>query len=315
MRGDVLLSIDHRAVHARGGSFPVEGGRGAHVAEADPLLSIERRAAHARHRQGIADVPPGAHVRQGDPLLSVERRALHAMKEQASTHVLAALVPALEAPPVLHAVPDVPVDDVVVSLAGPAADSSVPVEAAILAHGDAHVSRRAVLAAKRQNARAVARRRWRLVPVAGAAGAVAAGLAGGGAFALLISHGSGSAQITAGSPVTVGITATTGDADLLPGRAGAASFTLRNTNTSGVTFDQVAPGATVVSDNAALCASSFVSIAPSLPYTMPTAITVNSGGTSGVQRIADLVVLAANAPSSCQGVTFTVTLSLSGQAS
>ena len=302
-------------MHAKGEQFPVEGGRGAHVAEADPLLSIERRAAHARHRPAIADVAPGAHVGQGDPLLSVERRALHAMKEQASIHVPAAPVPALEAPPVLHAVPDVPVDDVVVSLVSPTADSSVQVEPATLAHGDALARRRAVLATQRQNARAVARRRWRLVPIAGATGAVAAGLAGGGAFALLISHGSGSTQITAGSPVTVGITATTGDADLLPGRAGAAYFTLRNTNTSGVTFDQVGPGATVVSDNTALCASSFVSIAPPLPYTMPTAITVHSGDNSGIQSIADLVVLAANAPSSCQGVTFTVTLSLSGQPS
>jgi len=116
-------------------------------------------------------------------------------------------------------------------------------------------------------------------------------------------------------PVTIAVTATTGTADLLPGAAGAVYFTLHNTDSSGATFDQVAPGATVVSDNTGLCASSYVSIAQTLPYTIPTAMTVSPGATSGVQSIASLVKLASNAPGMCQGVTFTVTLTLSGKSS
>jgi hypothetical protein len=141
------------------------------------------------------------------------------------------------------------------------------------------------------------------------------GLVGGGAFALMISHGSGTGRIAAGSLVTVRVTASMAAADLLPGRAGAVSFTVHNANSTGVTFDQVGQGTTVVSNNTALCANSVVSIAQQLPYNMPTAVTVSPGGTSGIQSIASLVVLAPDAPSTCQGVTFTVTLSLSGQPS
>jgi hypothetical protein len=143
------------------------------------------------------------------------------------------------------------------------------------------------------------------------------GLGGGGAFAFFMSQGvgSGSGDTTAGGPVTIAVTATTGKADLLPGAAGAAYFTLHNAGSSSVTFHQVASGATVVSDNTSLCASSYVSIAQTLPYTVPTAVTVSPGGTSGIQSIASLVKLAPNAPGTCQGVTFTVTLTLSGQSS
>jgi hypothetical protein len=109
--------------------------------------------------------------------------------------------------------------------------------------------------------------------------------------------------------------AATGTAQLLPGRSGAASFALHNSNPFGAVFDQVDPGATVVSDNASLCASDYVSIAQTLPYTFSPAVTVSPGGTSGAQSVPNIVKLAANAPSACQGVTFTVTMTLSGQSS
>ena len=156
----------------------------------------------------------------------------------------------------------------------------------------ARAIKRGIHPTKRQGAHATASRRWGLVPVAGAAGALVVGLGGGGAFAYLdavLGHGSGSGQTTAGGPVTAPITATTGTADLLPDRAGAAYFTLHNIDSSGRTFDQVAPGATGLSDNTRLCASSYVSLAPTLPYTLSPAITVSPGGTSGTQFIPALV--------------------------
>ena len=241
---------------------------------------------------------------EGDPFLSIERRAIHATKGQAPEEV------PRSAPMTFGDVPSVE----------PASEdrttSASTVDVLTTPHPDAHARKRAALATKRQNARAIARRRWRLVPLVGAAGAVAVGLGGGSAVAFIVGHGSGSgsSQILTGGPVTVAVTATTGSADLLPGRTGAASFTLHNSAASSATFDQVS-GARVVSDNSGLCGSGYVSIAHTLPYTLSTPITVNPGGTSGSQSIANLVALAPNAPSTCQGVTFTVTLTLSGQPS
>ena len=80
-----------------------------------------------------------------------------------------------------------------------------------------------------------ASRRWRLVPVAGAAGALVVGLGGGAAFAFF-SGGPGTGDVATGSPVTLDAVATTGPADLLPGDAGAVSFTVHNPNAFGATL-------------------------------------------------------------------------------
>jgi hypothetical protein len=338
MGGDPLLSIERRAVHARNGRAPADQPRGAHVMGGDPLLSIERRAVHARNGRTPADQPLGAHVMGGDPLLSIERRAVHAMKSQApaggppranptignvraldrasvggtgsakTVEVLTTTAGGTSLSrtgpqPLVSAVPDPPV---IVD----AARTRPP--------GDAHATKRPALATKRQNGRATARRRWRFVPLAGAAGAVAVGLGAGGAVAFIVSQGqggSGSGQATAGAPVDVVVAATTGKADLLPGGTGAAHFTLHNTASSSATFEQVVSGARAVSDNTGLCASSYVSIAQTLPYSFSPAVTVSPGGTSGTQSIPALVKLAPNAPNTCQGVTFTVTFTLSGRSS
>ncbi len=156
------------------------------------------------------------------------------------------------------------------------------------------------------------RRRWRFVPIAGAAGAVAAGIGGGTAVAYIVSQGSGSGQTVSSGPVAVAIAATAGSSDLLPGQPGAVSFTLHNPASSVARFTQITPGATIVSNNAALCPSSDVTIAPTLPYTLPTPIMASPGATTGTQSIAKFVTLAVDAPGSCQGVTFSVDFTLSG---
>lgn len=256
----------------------------------------EPRGAHVMKDGAPTDAPRGAHVKKGDPLLSVERRALHAMAAEPLAPTLNSSTP--EAAPLVSTPPDL-----VLTVEVPAN----------------RVARRVARRTKREGAHATTRRRWGLVTVAGAAGALVVGLGGGGAFAYLdagTGHGSGSGKTTAAAaPVTAAITATTVTSGLLPGRAGAAFFTLHNTDPSDSPFDQVVPGATVVSDNTGLCPSSYVSIAQTLPYTFSPPITVSPGGASGVQTIPGLVKLAANAPSTCQGVTFTVTLTLSGQSS
>ena len=335
MGGDPLLSVEARAVHARNGRVPSDQPLGAHVMGGDPLLSVEGRAVHARNGRVPSVQPLGAHVMGGDPLLSVEGRAVHArngrvpspgpVRANLTVGDISALDCASEGRPgsaITIEVLTTTDGSTSLSKAGPqppvsaVSDSPVTVEAHTTPSRDAHATKRPALASNGQSARATARRRWRLVPLAGAASAVAVGLGVGSAVAILVSHGgSGSGQTTAAGPVDVSVAATTGNADLLPGRTGAAYFTLHNIASSSATFDQVVSGARVVSDSTGLCASSYVSIAQTLPYSFSPALTVSPGGTSGVQSIANLVALAPNAPSTCQGVTFTVTFTLSGRSS
>jgi hypothetical protein len=252
-------------------------------------LESEPRGAHVMKGQVLTDDPRGAHVNRLDPFCSVEHRALHAIRvESLDPLQVTAFTP--DAALVVHGTVDLGASD------------------------GAPGTEREARPTKRRGTPTTWKRRWGLVPVVGAAGGLAAGIGGGAAFAYMAGS-SASNDASTVNAVTVRAIGTTGSADLLPGRAGAAYFTLHNPNSFGLTFDQVAQGATVVSDDTGLCGSDYVSIAQTLPFTIPTAVTVSPGGTSGIQSIPDLVKLAPNAPSTCQGVTFTVTLTLSGQSS
>jgi hypothetical protein len=252
--------------------------RGTHAMKSQP------RGAHVMRGHALTDEPRGAHVDPSDPFRSVEQRALHAVEVESL---------------------DLPQVSVV---------TAVGVNAGETAPRATRASRREAGSTTRPGIPTTRKHRWGLAPVIGAAGGLALGLGGGAAFAF-VADSSASNDASTTSAVAVKVVGTTGSADLLPGRAGAASFTLHNPNSFALTVDQVAPGATVVSDNAELCPSDLVSIAPTLPFTLPTPVTVSPDGTSGTQSIPDLVQLASNAPSTCQGVTFTVTFTLSGQSS
>ena len=267
-----------------------------------PGARARARGARVMSGQVPSDEPRGVHVNKEDPLRAVERRALHVMKMEP----VAPVEPCVRVPEPL---PVVALNPAFGSVDRP----TEPIVARDTARTTTRAAMRAARNRKRQGAHAPGRR-WGLVPVAGAVGIVAAGLGGGAAYAFF-SGGPGSGDASTGAPITIKTVATTGTADLLPGGSGAVYFTLHNPNPYGATFDQVASGATVVSDNTQLCPSSNVSIAQTLPYTMPSAVTVSPGGTSGSQPIANLVMLSSNAPTTCQGVTFTVTLTLSGQSS
>jgi hypothetical protein len=139
------------------------------------------------------------------------------------------------------------------------------------------------------------------------------GVSGGGAWAYFTATGSGTGHGTTGAPVTVSVNAAIGAADLLPGGKGAVYFTLHNTNPIGASFTQVASVSSIVSNDIAHCPSADAAVGQTLPYTFSPAVTVGANTTSGTESVANLVQLVNNAPSTCQGVTFTVTLTLSGE--
>jgi predicted ribosomally synthesized peptide with SipW-like signal peptide len=266
-------------------------------------LAASSLEVHATEADALVIVVNGAHVMAADPL-AVQEVTLGTDVDDA--HVMADQPLATTTSEAGFQIDDALVWE-------PVADASPMVEAEAAAARMEPASDSAVSASDPGHAKP-RRRRWRLVPVAGAAAAaLAAGLGVGGAYAYFTATASGSGHAKVGSPVSVTVSATTGAADLLPGGTGAAYFTLHNTNPFAANFNVVAAGAAVVSNNTGLCATSNVSIAPVLPHAFSPLVTVSAGGTSGTESIPGLVKLAANAPSSCQGVTFKVTLTLTGR--
>lgn len=133
-------------------------------------------------------------------------------------------------------------------------------------------------------------------------------LTAGLAVALWTSNGSGSGTARSLSAQTVTVNATTGAADLYPGFAGGdAHFTLTNANPYAIQFTDMTSGA-ITSSNPGACPASNLTVAPSSGLTL----NVAANTTSGAQSIADVVTLASAAPDGCQGVTFTIALSLTG---
>lgn len=144
---------------------------------------------------------------------------------------------------------------------------------------------------------------------------VAAGIIGvvfalmaGVAFATWTANGTGSANARARTAQTVTVTAVTGTADLYPGFTdGDLSFNLTNTNPYPVTFSAMTPG-TITSSNPSGCPSTNVTVDTASGLSLP----VGANATSSTQSIADVVNMATTAPDACQGVTFTVAVTLTG---
>ena len=114
--------------------------------------------------ESLTDEPRGAHVMRGDALLSVERRALHASPAELPVTPVFSTTPR-EAAALVSTAPNL-----ILAVQVP----TKQVDRAI---------KRGIHPTKRQGAHATRKRRWGLVPVAGAAGALAMGFGGGGAFA------------------------------------------------------------------------------------------------------------------------------------
>lgn len=150
------------------------------------------------------------------------------------------------------------------------------------------------------------RKRTRKVAAVAAITAVVVG--GGAAFALWSADGVGSGQATALTAQNITVTAAAGPATLYPGATdGDVTFTLTNPNPYPVQFTAMTAGA-VTSSDPTNCPASNVTVDPATGL----ALNVAAGATSGTLSIADVVNMAGAAPDGCQGVTFTIALTLSG---
>ena len=147
--------------------------------------------------------------------------------------------------------------------------------------------------------------------MAAAAIAITVMLTAGVAVALWTANGTGSGNARALTAQTITVNATTGTADLYPGfNGGDVHFTLTNPNPYAVTFDSMTPGA-ITSSNPGACPASNVTASSAAGLSLP----VGANATSGAQSIANVVSMGSTAPDGCQGVTFTIALTLTGSQS
>lgn len=142
--------------------------------------------------------------------------------------------------------------------------------------------------------------------------AILLGILGAGvAFAAWTQTGTGSGAAGATTAQASTIVAGSASADLYPGKAGGSvRFSVDNPNDYPVTFTSLA-ASSISSDDGANCPSSHVSVTS--PVSVSIAVPANS--TSAVQTVAGVTNMASTAPDGCQGVTFTVNLTLSGSSS
>jgi hypothetical protein len=139
--------------------------------------------------------------------------------------------------------------------------------------------------------------------------AVFAGLTVGIAAAMWTSSGSGPGRSQARTAQSVTVSAATGTADLYPGFAdGDVYFTLTNTNPYPITFTAADAGAITSSDPTG-CPASLLTVDD---VASGLALAVDANDTSATLSVADVVTLDASAPDACQGVSFTIALTLTG---
>jgi hypothetical protein len=134
---------------------------------------------------------------------------------------------------------------------------------------------------------------------------------GGLAWATWTASGTGNGQARATTAQVVTVTAALGAADLYPGFTGGdVHFTLTNPNPYDVTFTSMTAGA-VVSSAPATCPASNVTVTGATGLSL----SVGANSTSAALSIANVVSMALAAPNGCQGVSFTIPLTLTGSQS
>ena len=140
-------------------------------------------------------------------------------------------------------------------------------------------------------------------------------ISGGVAFAYFKGgHATGTGTATAGSPQTVTISASTASRDLFPGKTGSVWFTLHNGNSTQTNFTSVTTATVTSSSDPTNCPTSNLIVTP-LPYTISPTISVAGNATTGATKISGLLTMSSSAPNQCQGVSFSVTLTLAGASS
>ncbi|HEX2784577.1 MAG TPA: hypothetical protein VHN36_13410 [Ilumatobacteraceae bacterium] len=136
-------------------------------------------------------------------------------------------------------------------------------------------------------------------------------LVGAAAYALWTSTGTGGAGAKALTAQTITVSASSGTADLYPGfTQGDLFFTSANTNPYPVTFTSMTPGSITSSDQTN-CPAANVSVVSASGLS----IVVPAGATASPGTVANVVTMAAGAPDGCQGVVFTISLTLTGSQS
>jgi hypothetical protein len=146
------------------------------------------------------------------------------------------------------------------------------------------------------------------VPKTVVIGGVALAIGAGAAFALWNANAGGTAGSKAVTAQTITVTASTGAADLYPGfTQGDLYFTMANTNPYAVTFTAMTAG-TVTSSSPTNCPASNVTVANASGLSLP----LPSGATNTAGAIANVVSMATAATDGCQGVSFTIDLTLTG---
>lgn len=148
-----------------------------------------------------------------------------------------------------------------------------------------------------------------------AAGVSVASLAAGAgvAYAAWTASGSGAGAGRAVTAQQLNVTAVTpgpGGAGLYPGGpAGWVYFTINNPNPYSVNVTHLAWG-TPVSSDPTNCPNANISVDANAPTTVN--LTINGNSTSGAFQVFNVLDLAHSAPDGCQGVTFTVPLTVTG---
>jgi hypothetical protein len=148
-----------------------------------------------------------------------------------------------------------------------------------------------------------------------AAGVAVASLAAGGGVAYAVwsttGGGSGAARALTAQAVTVNpVTPGAPGAALYPGGpAGWVYFTINNPNPYSVNVTHLAWG-TPVSTDTANCPSANVSVDANAPTTV--SLPVPANGTSGAFQVFGVLDMAHSAPDGCQGVGFTVPVTVTG---
>jgi hypothetical protein len=140
-------------------------------------------------------------------------------------------------------------------------------------------------------------------------GVVVGSLLGGKiVMALWSTNAAGGGEARALTAQGVTVNAATAAADLYPGfSGGSVFFTLTNPNPYPVLFTAMTPG-TTVSSNPMGCPASNVTVVGATGLSLA----ASAGATSAVRSIAGVVSMASSAPDGCQGVTFSITLDLTG---
>jgi hypothetical protein len=137
---------------------------------------------------------------------------------------------------------------------------------------------------------------------------VAALVAGSGvAYAAWSATGTGSGAARAASAQALVVTAGTTTADLYPGfTQGDVFLRVTNPNPYGVNVTSLTPG--TITTSAPGCAATNITIAPATGLNIPVAANASNFAVT----VPNIVTMIAAAPDACQGVTFTINVTLGG---